>query len=79
MNSLDELVELAIEPTLEVALRAVREMLGMQVAYISEIMGGEMVLRESRARESRSGSSRGCRCLWRTPTASACSRVGFRT
>jgi hypothetical protein len=45
-HSLDELVELAVEPTLAVALRAVREMLGMEVTYLSEIVGDDMVLRE---------------------------------
>jgi PAS domain S-box-containing protein len=45
-NDLAELVDLVGEPTLQVALRAVREMLGMGVAYVSEIVGDDMVLRE---------------------------------
>jgi PAS domain S-box-containing protein len=43
-DSLAELVDVAVEPTVEVALRAVREMLGMEVAYMSEIIGGEMAV-----------------------------------
>lgn len=44
---LAELVDLAGQsPTLEVSLRAVREMLGMDVAYMSEIVGEDMVVRE---------------------------------
>jgi PAS domain S-box-containing protein len=45
-GSLAELVDVAVEPTVEVALRAVREMLGMEVAYISEIVGGDIAVRE---------------------------------
>jgi GAF domain-containing protein len=45
-DPLAELVDLAGKPTLQVALRAIREMLGMDVAYVSEIVGDNMVLRE---------------------------------
>jgi PAS domain S-box-containing protein len=45
-DGLAELVDLVGEPTLAVALRAVREMLGMDVAYVSEIVGDDMILRE---------------------------------
>jgi PAS domain S-box-containing protein len=45
-DGLAELVDLVGEPTLQVALRAVREMLGMDVAYVSEIVGDDMILRE---------------------------------
>jgi PAS domain S-box-containing protein len=45
-DPLAELVDLAGKPTLQVALRAVRETLGMDVAYVSEIVGDNMVLRE---------------------------------
>ena len=40
------LVDLARTPTLQVALRAVREVLGMDVAYVMEIVGENMVVRE---------------------------------
>jgi hypothetical protein len=40
------MVDLVGEPTTGVALRAVREMLGMDVAYVSEIVGDDMILRE---------------------------------
>jgi GAF domain-containing protein len=45
-GSLAGLAELAVEPSVEVALRAAREMLGMEVAYVSEIVGDDLVLRE---------------------------------
>src|ERR1700694_5641862 len=45
-DALDSLVEAAVESTVANALRGVREMLGMDVAYVSEIVGGDMVLRE---------------------------------
>jgi PAS domain S-box-containing protein len=45
-DGLAELVDLVGQPTLQVALRAVREMLGMDVAYVSEIVGDDMILRE---------------------------------
>jgi PAS domain S-box-containing protein len=44
-DPLSELVDLAVEPTVAVALRAVREMLGMEVAYLSEFVGEDAVLR----------------------------------
>jgi putative two-component system response regulator len=46
VDSLDELVDVAVEPTLAVALRGVREMLGMEVAYLSVIADANTVLRE---------------------------------
>jgi PAS domain S-box-containing protein len=45
-DPLAELVDVARTPTLQAALRAIREMLGMDVAYVSEIVGDDMVLRE---------------------------------
>jgi PAS domain S-box-containing protein len=45
-DGLDELVNLAIEPGVPVALQAVRELLGMEAAYLSEIVGDHMVVRE---------------------------------
>ncbi len=44
-DPLSELVDLAVEPTVAVALRAVREMLGMEVAYLSKFVGEDAVLR----------------------------------
>jgi PAS domain S-box-containing protein len=43
---LADLVDLAGKPTSQVALRAIREMLGMDVAYVSEIVGDDFVVRE---------------------------------
>jgi PAS domain S-box-containing protein len=43
---LADLVDLAGKSTLQVALGAIREMLGMDVAYVSVIVGDDMVLRE---------------------------------
>jgi PAS domain S-box-containing protein len=40
-----DLVDVAGTPTLPVALRAVRNVLGMDVAYVSEIVGDDMVVR----------------------------------
>jgi putative two-component system response regulator len=45
-DALAGLVDLAVAPTLDVALRAVQEMLGMDVAYVSKIVGDDMILRE---------------------------------
>ena len=45
-DRLAELVDLAVHPTIGVALRAVREMLGMEVAYISQSVGDELVVRD---------------------------------
>jgi len=45
-DPLADLVDLAGKPTLQVALRAIRDVLGMDVAYVSEIVGDDMVLRE---------------------------------
>jgi GAF domain-containing protein len=46
LADLVDLVDLAGKPTLQVALRAIREMLGMDVAYLSEIVDEDMVLRD---------------------------------
>lgn len=46
-DALAELADLAGQPTtLDVALRAVREMLAMDVAYVTEIVGEDIVVRE---------------------------------
>jgi PAS domain-containing protein len=45
-DSMAGLVDLAVQPSLQTALRAVREMLGMEVSYTSQIVGDGMVLRE---------------------------------
>ena len=45
-DPLANLVDLARTPTLQVALRAIREMLGMDVAYVSEIVGDDFVVGE---------------------------------
>jgi PAS domain S-box-containing protein len=44
--ALDQLVDAAAQPTLTVALRAVRETLGMEVGYTSELIGEHFVVRE---------------------------------
>jgi PAS domain S-box-containing protein len=46
VDSLAELAGVAIEPTLQVALRAVREMLGMDVCFVSEIVDGRLAVHE---------------------------------
>jgi putative two-component system response regulator len=43
---LDVLADVAAQPTLELALRTVRETLGMEVAYTAEIVGDDFVVRE---------------------------------
>ena len=45
-DPLANLVDLARTPTLQLALRAILDMLGMDVAYVSEIVGENMILRE---------------------------------
>jgi PAS domain-containing protein len=46
VDSLAGLVDLAIAPSLTVAMQSVREVLGMDVAYVSEVVGDDMVFRE---------------------------------
>jgi putative two-component system response regulator len=45
-DAIADLADFAAEPTLRAALKSVRELLGMEVAYVSEIVGEKMVLRE---------------------------------
>jgi putative two-component system response regulator len=45
-DRLANLVDLARRPTLQVALQAIREVLAMDVAYVSEIVGDDLVVRE---------------------------------
>jgi PAS domain S-box-containing protein len=44
-DSLVTLVDREVDPAFDVALRAVREMLGMEVAYMTQTVGDEMFLR----------------------------------
>ena len=46
VDPLAGLAELAVEPSVQVALRAAREVLAMEVAYVSEIVGEDAILRE---------------------------------
>jgi putative two-component system response regulator len=45
-DPLADLVDLAGKPTLPVALRAIRDVLGVDVVYVSEIVGDDFVVRE---------------------------------
>jgi PAS domain S-box-containing protein len=45
-DPLANLVDLARTPTLQVALRAIRDVLAMDVAYVSEIVGDDLVVRD---------------------------------
>ena len=45
-DPLANLVDLARTPTLQAALQAIRDVLGMDVAYVSEIVGDDFVVRE---------------------------------
>jgi PAS domain S-box-containing protein len=45
-NALDGLMDVAAAPTVAAALRTVREALGMEVAYTSELIGEHFVVRE---------------------------------
>jgi hypothetical protein len=45
-NALDGLIDVVASPTVAVALRTVREALGMEIAYTSELIGEHFVVRE---------------------------------
>jgi hypothetical protein len=71
MDVATNLSDLAQRPSVALALEAMREFLGMDVAYTSEIIGDHMALRALDGDGESFSISEGCHCRASRPTASA--------
>lgn len=69
-RDLADLRDLAIEPSVERAVAAVRDVLGMDVAYATEFVDGQQVFRVLRGEGDSFGMEEGLQFLLSTPTVS---------
>ena len=71
--------ELAQSPSVHSAVAAVRELLGMELAFSTRFVDGQQVVEVLRGDAESFGVDEGFRCLWIRPIASACWRGACRT